>query len=614
VDTSILNLRSIFQKEVQYLIPLFQRPYVWVEDLQWAPLWDDVARAAEIYREQQRRSNDSATALKETGRHFMGAIVLQQQSTGVDEPERRHVVDGQQRLTTLQLLLDAAREVFENRGYAKEGLQLGKLVLNDKELYPAEEHRLKVCPTLTDQEAFRRAMYDDLPADSPTEPLIVRAHAFFKTRVEESLGTAPDEARARASAITAVLLAVLEVVVIELQPGDDENMIFETLNARGTPLLDSDLIKNWIMHRAGEEGHDGDALYHQHWQGFDTNWWRMEVRQGRLSRPRIDIYLHYWLTMQKRAEVPANRFFKAFQTYAVSLPGGVESVVSEIDRSSAAFRRIHSTAQDATLTKFLYRWRILDAGVTTPLLLWLLTEREEIGESAFLATLTAIESYFVRRMICRFTAKDYNNLVLDLLRKLHAAPRECAANVVTEHLSDQTAVTRVWPTDADVRENLLTQPAYQTFTRPRLRMLLEAAEDDMRSKMSEEQLAAWGTLTIEHIMPRAWARHWSADLDVHPPELRAGIEESRDRIVHTIGNLTLVNGHLNPSLSNGAWTDKRAELRRHSVLRLNSDLLMSAGDVWNEGAIRARGAALAERILAVWPRPHRARPDVHIEE
>lgn len=603
MDTNILNLRSIFQKEVQYHIPLFQRPYVWVQDLQWSPLWDDVARAADIYLEHLRRTDDSAIALKESGKHFMGAIVLQQQGTGVDEPERRHVIDGQQRLTTLQLLLDAAQEVFQNRGFTKEALQLNKLVLNDIELYPAEEHRFKVCPTLTDQDAFRHAMSNDLSTDSLSEALIVQAHQFFKNRIEDSLGLEPAEARVRASAITAVMLALLEVVVIELQPGDDENMIFETLNARGTPLLDSDLIKNWIMHQAGEERRDGDALYHRHWQGFDRNWWRMEVRQGRLSRPRIDIYLHYWLTMHKRDEVPANRFFKVFQEYATGLPGGVESVASEIDRGSVAFRRIHSAAQDPALGKFLYRWRTLDVGVTTPLLLWLLTEREEIGESAFLGALSAIESYFVRRMICRFTAKDHNNLVLELLRKLHDAPPENAETALVEYLADQTSMTRVWPSDAEVRETLLTQPLYQTLTRPRLRMILEAVEDDMRSAKSEEPLTTWGTLTIEHIMPRAWARHWSTDLESLSPDVRVQAEESRDRIVHTIGNLTLVNGKLNPSLSNGAWPSKRTELRQHSVLRLNSDLLHSSGEVWSEATIRARGGDLAERVMAIWPRP-----------
>jgi uncharacterized protein with ParB-like and HNH nuclease domain len=110
-----LTLKALFQKDVRYVIPTFQRPYVWNQDDQWEPLWNDVRNTAERYLDELARADgNNPLAEERTGTHFMGAVVLQQQPTASAEIETRAVIDGQQRLTTAQILMDAAQEVFDH--------------------------------------------------------------------------------------------------------------------------------------------------------------------------------------------------------------------------------------------------------------------------------------------------------------------------------------------------------------------------------------------------------------------------------------------------------------------------------------------------------------------
>jgi hypothetical protein len=129
-------------------------------------------------------------------------------------------------------------------------------------------------------------------------------------------------------------------------------------------------------------------------------------------------------------------------------------------------------------------------------------------------------------------------------------------------------------------------------------MVLEGIEDALRSPKSEQEHVPRNVLTIEHIMPQAWRSHWPL-----PDGCSEEAEGERDRLVQTLGNLTLVNEKLNPALSNAAWPSKRQELARHSVLHLNKDLLESAPTTWDEMSIKERGTRLAALAMKVWPRP-----------
>ena len=582
MDVNILNMQKLFINIERYEIPPFQRAYVWNHEDQWGPLWEDVQDKAEQYLETQSGQTET---------HFLGAVVLQQKPVPAGQLTTRVVVDGQQRLTTLQLLLDAVQEVFEERGYTHAAKRLDPLVLNPEAfLDDNPDYAFKVWPTLDDQDAFRQAMHNDLVSEKYENSLIVQAHEFFKLQTRQWLDAQPQENGRRAEALEKAIAGLLEVVVINLDATDDPHIIFETLNARGTPLLQSDLIKNMVLFEAGASDPDeANRLF-----GFADRWWREEISQGRLYRPRIDVFLNYWMVMRKRGEVKASDVFSEFRRYYQGGSSSIEAVAADIGHVAEFYRSL-GESDIPDMAKFLYRWRVMGVGVLTPVLLWLLSS--EVPRQQLQRGLRGLESYLVRRMVCRITSRDYNRLFLDLLNDFEESRAECAGDTIVEFLGRQEAYGRLWPSDSRFGSALTTQPLYRLLTRGRLRIVLEGIEEELRTNMAESRAAPrW--LTIEHIMPQQWQHHWPPPADLEDEESPL---ERRNRLIHSVGNLTLVNQPLNSVLSNAPWEEKRVTLNDHTTLFLNKDLLANAPAVWDEAAIAERAKRLSRVAARVWP-------------
>lgn len=584
MKSDILSPKALFQKNVRYLIPLFQRPYVWSQDDQWEPLWDDVRNTAERYIEELERLGDDrgADAERETPAHFLGAVVLQQQPTATIDIEQRQVIDGQQRLTTLQILLNAAQKVCHDVGLEAGARRLRKLVVNDEDFVTDEpDHVFKIWPTNVDQVQFRKAMRDGFSADDDDKDSpVVLAHEFFQLQIKEWLTRGPDAVERRASALETTLTGLLQMVVIDLETKDDAHVIFETLNARGTPLIESDLIKNYILYQAQEAGQDERNIYNNYWNALEDDWWRKSVRQGRIVRPRLDVFLNYWLSMRTVVDVPASKVFEGFRRYTRSK--NIEEIAADITKVGATYSSLQCVT-DPVESTFMYRWRVMDAGVVTPLLLLLFSaSNDQLPGARRARALQALESFLVRRMVCRVTTKDYNRLILDLAENLQKRGIEFADDIIVEFLSQQTADARQWPDDRKLHDAFLGLPLYRLLTRGRLRLVLEGIETALRTSRTEQPDCP-RDLTIEHIMPQGWQKHWPLTTGDTDSEVATS---ERTRLVHTIGNLSLVNERLNPSLSNGPWPLKRKALGDHSVLFLNKHLLeTSSPDCWDEGAI-----------------------------
>ena len=589
----LLTPKTLFQQEVRYTIPPFQRPYVWTHDEQWEPLWDDVRNVAERFLEELiNRDGNAVEAEKATVKHFLGTVVVQQVPTATRDIDRREVIDGQQRMTTIQLLLDATQQVCEKLELGRNAYGLSKLVSNDDKLVKADDahHVFKLWPTRTDREPFRHAMDNGLAVNDFEESLIVQAHDFFQLQVQEWLQEVPDELTERADALETAITAMLQVIVIDLDDEDDPNLIFETLNARGTPLEESDLIKNFVMARLGETGYEDSEI----WGSLEEPWWRQEVRQGRLLRPRLDMVLNYWLAMRTGDDVSPSR---VFDTFRVRTEGeSVATVMSEVNHDFAQYRRyetggLRSKEEDL----FHYRMDVMQVGVVTPVLLLLLSAEHDVRIRAF----RALESFLVRRMICRQTTKDYNRLILEMATRLRESGLEKADEIVASFLKGQTAPSREWPSDAAIADHLSKSPLYRLLTRGRLRLVLEGIERQLRSTKSEQNDVP-RNLTIEHLMPVSWKGNWP--IPIGDDEQVA--EYERNQLVHTIGNLTLLNAKLNGSVSNKPWPDKKAEFLKYAVLNLNGEMM----DVehWDDDAIRERSKRLARLVATCWPGPEDA--------
>ena len=404
-------------------------------------------------------------------------------------------------------------------------------------------------------------------------------------------------------------MQLLKVVVIDLEPGDNAQVIFETLNHRGTPLLAGDLVKNFVFQVAEAEGTDVERLYWDLWSPFDADSWRRQVKQGRLYRPRIDVFLNYWLAMRRTHDVPTDRVFSDFREYVSTLGGPINTVVEDLAAGAKVFDQLDRWPWTSVEGTFAYRaLSVMEQYALGPLLLWLLGWGEDrLPVSERQLALRALESWLVRRMLCRMTAKQVNVLVIDLLKDLVASGPETAGATVVAFFAGHEAESRKWPTNVEVREALRVQPLYTAITRARLRMVLEAIEDRLRTPLSDEQHCGRGTYTIEHVLPQGWGQYWP--LPAGDPEL---LTFERDRVVQRLGNLTLVNNKLNPSLSNRPWTDadaqavgydlgKRSLLQQHGTLHLNTRIVTGWADCWDEDCIAARGEKLADLVLAIWP-------------
>jgi hypothetical protein len=610
--------RDLFEGKEHYEIPAFQRPYVWNEEDQWAPLWGDVVRVAESYVRAQEAGTEQSTP-----QHFLGAVVYESKPAVAGDVTRHVVIDGQQRMTTLQLLLDAAHQMLAEREHELHAEALEDLIVNRSKAFVEKRERFKLWPSQADREAFAHAMDPKVNAWEG-EHRITEAHAFFRLEAARWVSGQPDDdgtvppgtEEVRVEALSSTLQNQLTLIAIDLSGHDDSQLIFETLNDRGTPLLKADLIKNWVFRRGEALKADVEKWSVTHWADFDDAWWREEIAQGRQVRSRVDIFLQYWLTMRMRDEVKTDHVFRAFAEYAEPQMGSAstaEAMLAQLRRDADTYR---SFAQlDTETPEGRFYSRVIDAmelAATTPLFLWLLSENHGVPKDQLRRGLRAIESWVMRRTLLRMTSKDVNRFMVAVIKALDEVPPAGAGDKIQAFLSEQTADSRLWPTDAEVVGQLPEIKMYGNIKQSRLRVVLAAIEQHLRDQSTKYEVVSLpGALQIEHVMPRGWRTYWNM------PELSPEEAAKRDRYVNTIGNLTLVTKSLNASLSNRPWTDaaasglkdggevgkgKRTLLDDFSLLVLNKEILKHT-DSWTEEDIKARNTGMAEAICAVWPGP-----------
>ena len=421
---------------------------------------------------------------------------------------------------------------------------------------------------------------------------IVQAHDYFRGQAGQWLEKFSEENGERDQAAEALEHAVganLELVVIDLSDSDDPHVIIETLNARGIPLLQSDMVKNKILHDAKIEARDdndtGRAPEERRlWVFGEDDWWTQEVGRGLQRRPRVDVFLNHWLTLRNRSETKPYYEFRAFAKYASARSDEgdtVYDVAADISNVGRIYRDVEEVRR-ADIRSFLERRNVMNVGVVTPLLLWLLSS--DVPLATLGNCLRALESFLVRRAVCRYSARSYGKLFVALIVRLAGTPVDNADRVVVSYLKGQTAQAKLWPIDEELHNRFVTALLYQWLTRGRLRIVLTGVEEQLRSDKAESQEVP-KNLHIEHVTLQAWHRNWPLP-DGEEDDGEAATY--RDRAIHTIGNLTLMNGRLNSSLSNAPWDSKRETLADHSVLFLNKQLVNKGPEIRNKQAIVER--------------------------
>ena len=603
------TLSNVFNGDRRYVIPPFQRSYVWSEEYQWAPLWDDILGKAE---------RELVAGEDETPPHFLGAVVLQQRRSWGDEILSHDVIDGQQRLTTFQLLLAALRDITSAKGDRVVAPWVASLTNNANAIANPDQEKYKVWPTNRDLAQFTQVMTagsrESLELRHPAiykrrrlvpRPRMVEAYLYFHGVLAGWLEQGGDDkVTERCKALRRVLDKRMQLVSIELDGGEDPQLIFETLNARGVPLLASDLIRNYVFQRAGGP-EVAEKLHTSYWGRFDSpddptrpdgpRFWEVEERQGRLSRARLDLLVQHYLSMKLVREVGSTRLYPEYKGWIEqSKPfNAVEAELKELTRFADHFLKLLRPDTKTALGRFAGRLKILDISTAYPLVLAIVAN-SELPEGDREAIYNALESFLIRRLVCGRTTKNYNRLFLQLLRDFGEKPERTAASF-TQLLAAGTGEAVDWPDDAAFEKAWLTLDAYRDLKPARVEMILLAIEAAKRDAKAES-ITIDGRLTIEHVLPQSWKKHWP---------LPAGDEQTtsqaREEVLHDFGNLTLLTSALNESVSNGPAAGKLPEIAKQSTLRLNA--YFQGRTTWNESDIATRGAELFGVAKRVWAHP-----------
>jgi uncharacterized protein with ParB-like and HNH nuclease domain len=625
VKADAVPLLDLFEKKMRLEVPLFQRQYVWSLEQQWEPLWEDVSR----------KCGDFIEGRPDGPVHFLGAMVLDQKQTPVTHVEKRQVIDGQQRLTTLQIMLSVMRDFCSEHGCTELAQEFEKYTLNTGKMAEPDVDRFKVWPTQLDRAYFidvmtltsRAAIEEKHPLvrrryqrKPDPRPRIIEAYLYFHEKVRDFfLGTDEEPPLAAATpledridATFRAMKSALQIVAIDLDQDDDPQVIFETLNARGEPLLPADLLRNYIFLRAGRANKSQEALYEKYWKGFDDEFWREDVTQGRLSRPRSDLFMQHFLASRRAVDIAIKHLYVEYRHWIERekpFNDDVEHELRVVSRQRDNFRRVLEPQRGDPIYGLATFMERFDVRTAYPLMLHLL----ELGldDDAWRLLSNTIESYLLRRAVMGWSTKAYNRIFLSLVKSLQKLDPADIPRGTEAALASLAGDSSAWPTDDKFAWAWMNIRAYEELNRDKVTHILRRLNATYQSSMTE-QVTIDSELTIEHIMPQSWWENWSlADgtpglgyrelIDADPGDARAEATQNRERAIHTFGNLTLLTQELNSSVSNSGWAEKQPALLAASLLPLNLQLRLY--EAWDEDTIASRGRELLEKALLVWPRP-----------
>lgn len=619
------SLDALFNSQLRYVVPMFQRLYVWQENPQWSTLWEDVTEKALLQLKGTK-----------TNPHYLGALIIEGvRPSSPREVKRFLVIDGQQRITTLQLLLCAYRDIARKNEWKTLDRTVTRYLENadpDVMEYPDEE-RLKVWPTTLNRDVFRsillagskdavEAKYPliKLPRKRKPEPRnnLVEAYLYFSQCIDSWVDATAKEGKTTEETAFALLQSLQQdfcVVEIALSEGDDSQEIFYSLNSQGRPLSQSDLLRSLIFMRAEKEQINRDEIFNEYWSKFETNFWSTEVKRAGRTYSRLDLGLRYFLMAKSGQMVDARRVNEEYRRWVSTQPPRYATVKEELaDFTRHADRYQHyDSAIPSALPCTDLRRVLTDFDVSTALPLVLFLELEAgLDEAQKKECLAVAESFIARRVFTGEETKEYNKLFVDVVGSLRGQSGAQVRPALEKKLLSGGGATRLWPTDEQIIEKAISRPLFTALKTPALRLILERLETHLRGKKTENTDIPAG-LQIEHVLPQTWAAYWPlkgkvipADVASYPYLAKEDLADlgeairTRNTALQTLGNLTLLNKYLNPAASNGSFETKLIEYK-NSVLRLNRHF--DNETTWDEAAISRRGKMLGEAFCRIWSRP-----------
>lgn len=552
------KLLDFLKKSPQFVIPIYQRTYSWSEK-ECRQLWEDILRTGR---------NDAVSA------HFVGSIVYVEKGLySVSSQSPLLVIDGQQRLTTVTLLVEAlARSLGD--GEPLEGFSAKKL-RNYYLLNPLEdgERRYKLVLSQTDKASLIALL--DQHAKPKEHSILVEANfEFFKERVAEAK-----------SELEALCKGLAKLVIVDISLNRDQDnpqLIFESLNSTGRELSQADLIRNFIL--MGLEPQLQTKLYEHYWRPMEVDF----GQEGYATH--FDSFMRHYLTV-KTGEIPNVReVYEAFKLHARSpkvAASGVETLVADIRAFAGHYCAMALGSEpDLELKLVFHDIRELKVDVAFPFLLELYGDyaAQRLGKTELLQAARWVESYVFRRAVCSIPTNSMNKTFATFARALK---KDRYVESIQAYFLLLPSYRR-FPTDDEFKRELQLKDLYNFRSRSYWLRRLENHDRKERVMVDE--------YTIEHILPQNenLSTPWKADLG---PEW----ERIQKTWLHTLGNLTLTG--YNSEYSDRRFTEKR-DMKggfAESPLRMNQGLAKL--DHWNEDTIHQRAESLAARAVDVWSAP-----------
>ncbi|MFQ5398695.1 MAG: DUF262 domain-containing protein [Anaerolineae bacterium] len=539
MKASETKFQSIIEGTQQYVVPLFQRSYSW-EKKEWQVLWDDLAYLCE--------NNEPKS-------HFIGSIVTIPTISVPEGVAKYLLIDGQQRLTTIFILLTLLRDTAKVNGEKELAAEIHQTMLVN--YFKKGVDYFKLLPTQADRAIFQNLIKENM---DPQNGRILGCYQFFQRKLKRG--------NVNILALNKAITTRLSVVSIVLDHDDNPHLVFESLNAKGRVLTQSDLIRNYFFMRI--HVNEQEEMYAEYWEPMQTN-----------LNDNLTEFIRHFL-MRNGAVVNKNDVYFTLKE-RVSDRDALDAL-REIAKFAIYYQKLIAPEKEADtrLKIALRRLNRLEVTTAYPFLLNCYHDysQNKLSSEDFITIVEIIENFIVRRFVCNVPTNQLNKIFPSLYTQ---AQLQNASNLVNGVRS--ILQTRNYPKDSEFRTRLVESKLYGAGQRAnKTKLILETLEAIRQHK---EQVP-FEKLTIEHIMPQTasswWQQHlgenWQIDYELY---------------LHTLGNLTLTA--YNAEMSNDPFPKKRQRLVK-SHLELNK--YFSTVVDWNSTEIERRAMHLANEAVKAW--------------
>ena len=560
------TLNKLLNTSRQFIVPIFQRNYSWQKN-QYEQLWFDILRASKF---------------KEKQNHFIGSIVYIDMGTPAGRPQQLLLIDGQQRLTTISILLCAIKDYVQKFNLETKLINLAKIknqfLYNSDEIY---EDRYKLLLNVQDKETYIKLIDNTIFTVNKPATNIIKCYEFFYERIEDFI-----KQHGQIDEIYAGIFKLSLVSISLDKDSDNPQMIFESMNSTGKDLSQTDLLRNYLLMDLTPEKQT--RLYKTYWKPMEELFGE-DIYKNDVNK--FDYFIRDFLTLKSDTGYicKINNVYENFKRYYLDNNCEKFAVLKDLFTYAKYYACIDLLQEnDDELKLYWQEFKKLDSHVVYPFLLKLYDDysRQILIKEDFKKILQVVISYLWRRAICEIPTNSLSKTFATLYQ---AVDKDDYVNSVIKAFVFKSSYKR-FPSDYEVREKLQTKDIYHFRLR---KYLLEALENYYHKEPIDLNTANY---TIEHIMPQniehnlLWQQMLGEDW-----------QEVHSLYLHTLGNLTITG--YNAEMSNKSFGEKvNGESGfKHSHLKLNESIAQS--DVWNKKAIQRRTNILTDIILKIWKYP-----------